>query len=100
METIELGGNIKLTGFSELEGSKMIVIKKIIGTYGKKLSDKAKNFQELTITMKKVHETDTGGIFEIHAKLMDDGKPIIGSIEDRNLFVAIDSALKKVEHSI
>ena len=49
--------------------------------------------------MKPVHETDASRIYELHAKLMDNGKPIVGEVSDRNLFVAIDSVLKKIENS-
>ena len=100
MDTLELGGNIQLTGFSELDGGQMVVLKKIVGNYARRLSDKAKNFQQLSLTMKKVHETEQSKIYELNAKLMDNGQPIIGSTSDRNLFVALDTVLKKVESSM
>lgn len=50
--------------------------------------------------MKPVHETDSSKIYELHAKLMDNGKPVVGETSDRNLFVAIDNVLKKVENSM
>lgn len=37
MDTLELGGNIQLTGFSELNGGQMIVLKKIVGNYCEKI---------------------------------------------------------------
>ena len=100
MDTLVLGGNIQLTGFSDLDGGKMIVLKKIVGNYAKKLCERCTKFEGLSITMKPVHETDSGKIYELHAKLMNDGNPIIGEISDKNLFVAIDKALKKVESGI
>ena len=97
METLELGGNIQLTGFSDLDGGRMIVLKKIVGNYAKKLCGLCANFEQLSLTMKSVHETEASKIYELHAKLMDDGKPVIGEYSDRNLFIAVDAVLKKVE---
>ena len=36
---MELGGNIELVGFNELDSSELIVLKKIIGSCARKLSD-------------------------------------------------------------
>ena len=100
METLELGGNIQLTGFSELDGGQMIVLKKIIGNYARKLTESCNNFEQLSVTMKSVHETENSRTFELHARLMDNGKPIVGEVSDRNLFMAIDKVLKKVESNM
>ncbi|MBW2996160.1 hypothetical protein KY332_02535 [Candidatus Woesearchaeota archaeon] len=95
-EVLQLGGNIELSGFSSLEGGAMIVLKKIIGNYARKMSDKVNNFEKLSITMKTVH----GNQFETHAKLMDNGKPVNSSVTERNVFVAVDTALKKIMNEI
>ena len=100
MSTIELGGNIRLTGFSDMDNAKMVVVKKIVGNYARRFSDLTKNLEFLSLTIKPVHRTDAGRIFELHAKLMDNGTPIVAESSDRNIFVAIDSALKKVENGI
>ena len=100
MDTVELGGNIQLTGFSELDGGQMIVLKKIVGNYARKFSDKSSSFQALSLTMKKVHERETSQMYEVNAKLMDNGQPIVSEITDRNLFVAVDTVLKKIESSM
>ncbi len=93
---LSLGGNIELSGFSELEGGAMIVLKKIVGNYARRMSTVAKNFERLSLTMKKVHDNQ----FELHAKMLDNGKPVTSSITDRNLFVAADSSLKKIMNEI
>lgn len=100
MDTLELGGNIQLTGFSDLDRDRIVVLKKIVGNYARKFSDRSKNFEQLSLTMKPVHETDASRIYELHAKLMDNGKPFVGEATDRNLFVAVDSVLKKIENSL
>jgi ribosome-associated translation inhibitor RaiA len=98
-DSLQLGGNIQLTGFSALDRGQMVVLKKIVGNYAKRLSQISSNFEELSLTMKPVHETEANKMYELHAKLMDNGKPIVSEITDRNLFVAIDSVLKKIENN-
>ena len=97
--TVELGGNISLTGFSELEPANMIVLKKIVGNYARKMSDALKDFQKLSLTMKKIHEREKSEKYELHAKLVAD-RTYVSEVIDRNLYVAVDSALKKIMSSI
>ena len=93
---LQLGGNIELSGFSNLEGGVMIVLKKIIGNYAKRMSTVAKNFEKLSLTMKTVHDNQ----FEMHAKMLDNGSAVTSSVTDRNLLVATDSAFKKIMNEI
>ncbi|MBR9691262.1 hypothetical protein GOV06_00590 [Candidatus Woesearchaeota archaeon] len=95
-DVLNLGGNIELSGFSSLDGGTMIVLKKIVGNYARKMSDQAGNFEKLSINMKTVHDNQ----FEMHAKMLDNGKAVNSSVTDRNLFVAVDSALKKIINEI
>ena len=37
---IELGGNINLDNFEEIEKGQLIVVKKVVGNYTKKISEK------------------------------------------------------------
>jgi|TARA_B100001964_G_scaffold228599_1_gene279931 ribosome-associated translation inhibitor RaiA len=97
---MQLGGNIELSGFKDLDGSSMVVLKKIIGNYGRRMSDISDKFESLKITMKPVHETEKSEKYEIHAQLMNDGKPFVSEVVERNLFIAIDSALKKIESQL
>lgn len=87
---LQLGGNIELSGFGELEPGVMIVLKKIIGNYARKMSDKCRNFEKLSLTMKTVHAKERGEKYELHAKMIEKGKPYTASHVDRNLFVAVD----------
>jgi len=95
-DLLQLGGNIELSGFSKLEGGAMIVLKKIVGNYAKRMSTVAKNFEKLSLTMKTVHDNQ----YELHAKMLDNGSAVTSSITERNLFVAVDSALKKIMNKI
>ena len=78
----------------------MIILKKIIGNQARKMSDKSQNFESLNVHMKKVHGKETHAIYELHAKLLNNGKAFAASHENRNLFIAIDNALKSVEKQI
>ncbi len=93
---IELGGNITLVGFKEIEKAELVVVKKLVGSYTRKMSDTVSGFENLTVTLKIVHKTEGSKKYEFHAKAMVSGKPITSEITDRNLFVGLDDVLKKV----
>jgi ribosome-associated translation inhibitor RaiA len=92
----KLGGNIELSGFKAIDVSSMIVLKKIVGNYAKKIEGLTKNMQTLHLTLKTVHEREKSEKYEIHAKVIDDGKVYPSEVTDRNLFVAVDDSLKKI----
>mgnify|MGYP005846086391 CR=1 FL=1 len=93
---IELGGNITLAGFKDLDGGQIIVVKKMVGGYVRKMSDQMEDFESFKMTMKEVHKTEKNQKYEIHSKLMAGGKPYTAKAVDHNLFVAMDSSLKKI----
>ena len=97
-DTLELGGNIVLTGFRELDGSTMIILKKIIGNYVRKISERAEKFEQLSLTVKPIHQTEGSRKYELYAKLLDNGKVFNSEIADKNIFMAVDSALKNLEN--
>lgn len=99
-DTIQLGGNIELSGFREIDGSSMIVLKKIVGNYVKRMSELSKNLERVCLTMKMVHATPHGGMYNIHAKMIQTGKSYVSEVTERNLFVAVDNALKKIINEI
>lgn len=99
-DAIELGGSIELRGFSDMDRANMVVLKKIIGSYARKMSDTIEGFEKLSLTMKKVHEREKSEKYEIHAKLLANGKVTASNVTDRNLFVVIDSVLKKLMSEI
>lgn len=99
-DAMQLGGNIILTGFREIDGASMVVLKKIVGNYAKRMSELTGKFEQLTLTMKPVHEKEKSEKYEIHAKLNDNGKLYTSEVTERNLFIAVDNALKKVVNEI
>ena len=95
-DVMQLGGNISLAGFKELEPAKMIVVKKITGNYVRKMQEKNNKFESLSLHLKAVHATK----FELQVKAMVDGKPHNSEITDFNLFFALDKALGKILEEI
>jgi len=98
MSTIQLGGNIELVGFKELDGGSMVIVKKMVGNHVRKMTDMATNFEKLTLTLKQVHGSN--GKFEINAKVIDNGRPVTSEVTDFNLFMTLDKALTKVGNSM
>ena len=94
---IELGGNITLVGFKEIDHASMLVLKKIIGNYVKKFSENYSDYESLKITMKPIHKIEENQKFEINTEATKGGKQHSCNVTDKNLFFAIDSSLKKVE---
>lgn len=95
-ESIELGGNISLVGFKEFDHSEMIVVKKIVGNYARKLSERCKAFEQLMVRVKTIHKQEHSEKYELQAKLIDGGQVTTTEITDHNFFIALDSVLKKI----
>ena len=93
-ETISLGGNIELNGFQDIEGAKMIVLKKIIGNHTKEMQEKKSDYEKLKISL----EGDKN--ITIKAELTAGGTSTLGEDTQNNIFTAIDGALKKILEQI
>lgn len=97
---IELGGNITLVGFKDeqiVDKAELVVVKKIVGSYARKLSDTVSGFEGITVTLKPVHNTQEGHPkYELHAKAIIKGNPCTAELVDRNLFVGLDDLMKKI----
>jgi len=89
-DIIQLGGNIELIGFKELDMAKMVVLKKMVGSYAKIMSEKNTSFSKLKVTGAK-----EGDNLKISAEMTAD-KAYTGEETGNNLFVILDSALKKI----
>lgn len=96
---MQLGGNIELLGFKNTDRASIVVLKKIIGNYGRQFSTISGKLEKLSVTM-KLCETEETSKYEIHAKLLINGKPFSSEVVERNLFVAVDNALKKIESQL
>ncbi len=99
-DSLELGGNIELSGFSEIDSASLIIVKKVVGNYVKKISEQNKKFEKLSLNMKEVHKTEKSEKYEIHCVVTIGGKNFASEITERNLFVGIDSVLRKVDKEI
>lgn len=99
-ETLELGGKIQLTGFSEIDRADMIVVKKIVGNHVKRIAEHLPQFDGLHLTLKKVHAKEGEPIYEIHGQVVGKGKVYTCEINDRNIYVGLDLNLKKLASEI
>ena len=95
-DIMQLGGNISLAGFKELEPAKMIVVKKITGNYVRRMQEVNKKFESLHLHLKPVHASK----YELQAKVIADGQPYNAEVTDFNLFFALDKALGKILEEI
>lgn len=86
-----------MSGFKEISPGEMVVVKKIVGSYARKFSDNIEGYETLSVHLKKVHKTEASEKYEVHAKLVHEGKTKTSEAVERNLFVALDSSLKKLE---
>jgi|TARA_Y100000310_G_scaffold344273_1_gene456131 ribosome-associated translation inhibitor RaiA len=85
---IELGGNINLENFENIDQGQLIVIRKVVGNYTKNISKKYKDFKKITVCI--IPETK----FKIKVNL-ETQKTIEKEAENPNLFFAMDQALAK-----
>ena len=99
-DSVELGGNIKLSGLRHFDRSEIIVIKKIVGNYARRFSEICNKLEELSVHMKLVHEKEKSELFELKAHIIDNGKQVNASVTGRNLFFSLDEVLKKLENEI
>ena len=93
----QLGGNIELAGFREIDGGSMIVLKKIIGNYARKFSDRLEGIDKLSLTLKKIHDSGGKPKYELHCMLASKGQQYTSELTDYNLFFVVDKVLKNVE---
>lgn len=99
-DALQLGGNIELSGFKDIDSGSMIILKKIVGNYARRFADVCDDFSKLSLSMKKIHETEASKKFEVHGIVLDKGKTYASSLTERNVFVVVDSVLKKIENEI
>ena len=93
---IELGGNIVLEGFNEINGGEMIILKKLLGNYVKELTEKSGDIEKLKLNLNrtKLGEKD---IFHLQAQL-NAGEMFNSEAKDSNLFFAINKCLKDINY--
>lgn len=89
---IELGGNIKLKGFSNLDTATLIVVKKIVGNYTKKLSNDHPDFTELVLELNHLEDKK----FSINANFSRTSGELTSEANGKNIFFAISAALERI----
>lgn len=83
---IELGGNIKLENFENIEPALLIVVKKIVGNYTKKISDAMSEFKEIIVSLENSEN------YRVSVRVSAD-REYASEADDKNLFFALDKAL-------
>jgi len=94
-DTQKLGGNIELSGFSSLDHGSQIVLRKIIGSYARKFSDKMNG-----IDLLKLAVSASEGNIEVQGGLEVKGASHSAKVTESNVFVAVDKALKELEKKL
>tara|TARA_Y100000034_G_scaffold117075_1_gene156161 strand:+ start:52 stop:345 length:294 start_codon:yes stop_codon:yes gene_type:complete len=93
METIELGNNIEISGFRDVDRDKFTVVKKVIGNFVKELQDRNSGFERLSLHLKIIHNNE----YELIGKLNSGGKMYNSEVINYNLFLALNEILRKLE---
>jgi len=93
-DSVSLGGGIELNGFKDIEGAKMIVLKKIIGNYVKQIQEKKSDYEKISIT----REGDQD--ITIKLDLTAGGTKTEAEETQNNLFSATANAFKKILEQI
>ena len=91
---------IEFAGFRKVDDSSMIIVRPNVERHARKLASYAKKMVYLHLTLKTLHEREKGEIYEVKARLKDGGKIYISHAIDRNLFVAVDDALQKMQNEL
>jgi len=85
--TLRLGGNIELKGFNEVEPAQMVVVKKMVGSYVRKITDTGLTPDVVTIIK-------SGDKCSINIKAQ--GKELSSEEKVPNIFFCLDKALAGV----
>jgi len=97
-EEFKLGGNIALVGFESLDDANIIIVKKLVGTYVKKMNNHGK-YKEMRLSLRQhahgksfKHEVEGLAIFE-------EGR-FESSITEWNLFTAVSQVCDKLLEAV
>lgn len=85
---IKLGGSIMLEGFDSMEPAKLVVAKKMIGIYAKKMSELMGNLDFFNVTLE-------GNNVKVNAKAGEKSSEAFAEAE--NFFRALSMALSEIE---
>lgn len=88
---MELGGNIVLDGFDNLEYTELIVVKKMVGQSARQVHDARGDFERLSLTLDG--QTITG-------TLRLDGNEYRAEERAENLYFGLDRCLKRLQEQV
>lgn len=88
-DAVRLGGNIELYGVESIDHATMIVLKKIIGTYARKFSEKG--LEKLAISF--AHP-------DIKVEATAQGNTVSSAATHSNIFFGVDLALKEIDKQL
>lgn len=86
--SVRLGGNIELFGIENFDNAQMIVLKKIIGMYARKFSEKG--LERLAVSF----------VDGVSVEAVCNGSTHSSSADHDNVFFGVDSALKEIESKL
>ncbi|MBI3033064.1 hypothetical protein HYY69_06325 [Candidatus Woesearchaeota archaeon] len=92
---MELGGNIKLDGFSDLKPADLVIAKKLIGNHVKEICDAHQDFKDITVSLKPLDNKS----YELQTLLLLDKEYKSNAVEP-NLYFALDKAFKALHQQI
>ncbi len=97
---MQLGKQISLTGFHDLDSMLLIPLKKNLVNKVKKISERSKDFRTLKLVMKKLHHTDGSDLFAVKGRVNDGGKVFSAEHTDRDVLLAVRKVLEKLEQEM
>jgi hypothetical protein len=89
---MELGGNIKLSGFNNLDHATLIVVKKMIGNYARKITETIGPLQELKLSLEN---SDASG-WDLKASLILNSSNFSSQNKGSNLFYTMNNVLNSI----
>jgi len=92
---MKLGGNIELEGFDDIEPAQLVVVKKIVGSSAKKISEEIAQFDNLKITLK-----EKGTKITLAGKITIKGNDNEVEATDKNLFFALNTIFQELTGKI
>ncbi len=92
---MELGGNIRLEGFSDLKPADLIIIKKLVGSHVKDICDNHGDFKDILVNLKASDNRS----FQMETMLMLD-KEYRSNASADNIFFALDKAFKALHQQL
>jgi len=87
--SLRLGGNIELFGVENIDHSSMIILKKIIGNYARKFSDKGGS----SVTVRF-------GEGKVDVEINANDTTLSSTASHENVFFMVDDALKQIESKL